>query len=541
MNFFKRFLTQQKYKIFNKKNFKNLNKNKTSSILIEFNGFQPSHVCFSYFSQILSKKYKSKIVAFHNYSLISTPLKFGFKTKIKWMFGKMFGVKTFGIYKSFGTDEFIKPEFDNIKLKKNILSAQKILKKIDNREDLLNTNFDHIKVGDLIYDTYLKKFQKPTVDINDKNFINLFLDFYCLYIFWKNYFDTSEIKGVVGVHSCYSFGLVLRIAYKRSIPTFAVSTRWAFRLNEKMPYINGQYKNYKKTFKSLSEKLKKRGKKIADYKLQQRFKGSGGANVDMITSQNSSFKKVTFKSLINKNKRIKILIAPHDFFDAVHIFGNMFFNDFYDWLEFLGKISEKTNYDWYIKNRPNHPGKFQIYQPHTQKIIDKICSKYKNIKVLPNNYSHNQIISEGINFVLTCYGSVGVEYAYFKIPVINASLNNPHVAYNFNIQPKNKKDYIDIILNLKKYINFGRKISKEEIKEYYFMRHLYLDKNWIIQDLNKMLKYVGGYDNMWSHKFYNYYLENLTKQKHKQIIKNIQNFINSKNNYINISHTNKIL
>ena len=118
----------------------------------------------------------------------------------------------------------------------------------------------------------------------------------------------------------------------------------------------------------------------------------------------------------------------------------MFFNDFYEWLDFLGKMSEKTEYQWYLKNRPNHPGKFTKYQPFTEKIIKDVCKKYKNIILLPNDYSHHQIIDEGINFVLTCYGSVGIEYAYFKIPVINASKNNPHINYNFNLNPKIKKN-----------------------------------------------------------------------------------------------------
>ena len=55
------------------------------------------------------------------------------------------------------------------------------------------------------------------------------------------------------------------------------------------------------------------GKKEADKKLKLRFGGEGGAKVDLITSQNSSFKKKRLKSLIKKNKKIKVLIAPHDF------------------------------------------------------------------------------------------------------------------------------------------------------------------------------------------------------------------------------------
>ena len=38
---------------------------------------------------------------------------------------------------------------------------------------------------------------------------------------------------------------------------------------------------------------------------------------------------------------------------------------------------------------------------------------------------------------------------YLGIPVINATLDHPHINYNFNINPKNLNDYKKIINNLK--------------------------------------------------------------------------------------------
>ena len=45
---------------------------------------------------------------------------------------------------------------------------------------------------------------------------------------------------------------------------------------------------------------------------------------------------------------------PHDFYDAPHVFGNhKFFSDYYEWLKYLIKISNKVNYKWYVKTHPN--------------------------------------------------------------------------------------------------------------------------------------------------------------------------------------------
>lgn len=516
---------------------KNFIKKKNFEILVEFNGFQSSHVPISFLSTVLSKKYKAKINAFYNYSLISSPLKNSFLNEIKWNIGNFFSLKNFGIYRSFDVKKIIKPKVDKYLEPKIEKYLKSIFDKIKTKNDILGIKFDNITVGDLIYDTYLKKFIKPTIDKDDKDFYVLVKDFLILYFFWNDYFKSNKVKAVIGVHTPYSYGLILRIAIHKKIPAYATSSRFLYFLTKKMPYMHGHFKNFKKEFYSLDKTLKVKGLSLAKKRLNLRFKGIGGAKVDLISNEITSFSKKKFKRLIAKSTRTKILIAPHDFFDAVHIYGNTVFADFYEWLVFLGDLSNQTNYDWYIKNRPNFQGKFKRYQPHTNNVIQEIVKNYPKIKLLPNEYSHKQIISEKIDFVLTCYGSVGVEYPYFKIPVINASINNPHINYNFNFHPKTKKEYEFFIRNLNKMKNL--KYTKKEIFEYYFMRNIFTDKNWLIDDLSNMVKFVGGYDGMWTNKFYEYWVKNLSVEKHNKIIKKIENFINSKENYINIKHTNK--
>ena len=51
----------------------------------------------------------------------------------------------------------------------------------------------------------------------------------------------------------------------------------------------------------------------------------------------------------------------------------------------------------------------------SQKIYVK---KFPNIKRIPSNTPHNQLISEGVDVVLTVFGSVQFEYPFFNIPVI---------------------------------------------------------------------------------------------------------------------------
>ena len=540
MDIINNYLSKKKFIKSNKHFFSDNKKNKTK-VLVEFNAFQNAHIAISYLSNVLAKKNKSEINAFYNYSLISSPIKNTVLNELKWKIGNFLSLRNFGIYRSFGTTKIFKPDIS----KKNQIKSEKYLVKIysklKNKEDILKIKFDDILVGDLIYDTYLKYYIEPTIDFKSKKFYLLLQNFLHLYLFWKSYFKNNKVSAVVGVHTPYSYGLILRIAIQKNIPAYVTSTRFLFSLNKQMPYMHGQFKGYAKTFKKFNDNMKIKALSLAKEKLTLRFQGVGGSKVDLMSSEVSSFGKKKFKRLINPSNKIKILIFPHDFFDAVHVWGNTLFSDFYEWLKYLGKLSEKTNYDWYIKNRPNFDGKFKRYQPVTNYYINKIVKDFPKIKLLPNNYSHHQIMREKVDFVLTCYGSVGAEYAYFNIPVINASINNPHINYKFNYHPKTKNEYENVLKNLKDIKKKNKiKFSKKKIYEYYFMRHIHMDKNWFIDDLPKMIKYVGGYDGQWTNKFYDFWLKDLTDRKHNYVNKSIENLISSGDNYINISHTNKI-
>ena len=59
------------------------------------------------------------------------------------------------------------------------------------------------------------------------------------------------------------------------------------------------------------------------------------------------------KRILNQNSKFKILIATHCFQDAVHVYGNYLFEDFFEWVDFLGVQSNKLkNYEWYLKSHP---------------------------------------------------------------------------------------------------------------------------------------------------------------------------------------------
>lgn len=519
----------------NKKTFfelpKNINNKK--QILIEFNAFNDFHVVASVLANFFKKRHKGLINAFFNYSLLSAPLRFSYISNIKWFLGSFLNKNFFFIYRSFGVQKIFKPKISNIIKKK----AEKItlakLVKIKNKIHLLDLQINNVLIGDLLYDTYLKSKKTPTININSNEFKKFFQEFIELYYFWEDYFKNNDVKVIITSHLSYSYAIPLRLANKKKILSLVVTSKSIIRYSKKTFYGYGNFKDYSKKFSRLKINHQKKKLDQANINLKKRFDGQIGLKGDKVLfySDKSSFNNHKVKKeYIKKNSRTKILICTHDFFDAVHLYGKFIFSDFHDWLNHIGNLSKKTNYDWYIKNHPKVGGKFLISHFDTEQIILDFLKKYPNINLLPDDLSHKYIIKNKIDLVLTVYGTVGIEYPYFKIPVLNAGSNNPHCSFNFNIHPKNIKEFDTTIMNIPKIKNL-KKIRKE-ILSYYYMSYLKPNNNWFFSDYYHMTKSIGGYQSLQTDKIYEYFSKNINGDMVTNIEKNLENFINSNKDVI---------
>ena len=498
----------------NKQNFQNSKKKSSNNIiLVEFSNLNYSLLPFSIFAKVLSDKYDSRIFAFDHFIF------HGKLSYLKFFLRKFLFSYLYKIYRSFGVEQFINVNHKLIldhNIKKKI---KKIINKIKNNNHLINLKVDNVYLGDLIYDTYLKKFSKETIEINSDHFKFFLEHCLCDYYFWKNYFKKNNIKSLIVSHTIYMSALPLRIAISKKIPSYMVSLTHVYSLTKKNMYAYNEFKFFKKKFKLLKDKKNKL--LTAKKQLDKRFKGEIG--VDMLYSSKSAYTGYdNNKRVIKKSKNIKIIIAPHCFFDSPHGLGQNLHVDFYLWLLHLVKISKKTNYDWYIKTHPD-------YIPKNLKIIKEFVKKNPQFKLFNPKTSHNQIINEGINFALTIYGTIGVEYAAKNIPVINASQNNPHINYTFNINPKTKTEYEKILINLN---NIKKRINVKEVYEYYYMKNIYSEKSVFIDDYYKLINNLGGgidgYKAMNSTSVYKYILNEFKKNNYNKKIFKINNFLNNK-------------
>jgi hypothetical protein len=480
-----------------------------SIVLFELNTMHSAHISYGYLANVLAEKHGAEIVAYNPKGPQNLKQKLAFQIK------KTIGYEHFGVYRSFGAVDFWDVSTNSSQKSCARELVDKLYFQLEVAADVEALNIDGVRIGDLIYDTYLRKNSVPTIDPKSPEFRQHFQESLELFIVWKDYFDTHDVRAINISHCVYNLALPLRLAVQRGIPVYQINATHLYRMTERNMFAYNDFHYFPERFADLPPEVQKVGLAEAKRRIGRRLSGEVG--VDMSYSTKSAYGATRKKRLLRKSSRKKILIATHCFFDSPHSYGNNLFPDFYEWLDFLGKITESTNYDWYIKTHPD-------YLAGTKEIIDNFIKLYPRFTLLPANSSHHQIVAEGIDVALTVYGTIGFEYAALEVPVINASRNNPHISYNFNIHPKNIEEYEEVLLNLK---NLDINIDQKQVYEYYFMRHIYNTENIFFGDYSGMLKKLGGYSGQFSPAVYGLWCDEFSPAKHKKIYAALEKFVDS--------------
>jgi len=437
-------------------------KYKKRVILVDLFPWYPFINFWAYIVNFLSNKKKAEIKFFY-FNLYQSRA-----SKIQ-----LYIYKLKKIYNSFNATEGIS-EYNFKYSKVDFLRYKKKFQRLNTKSKIIKYKKDGIVIGDLIYDTYLRITYKPTANITDPEFYQIFCRAEKIFEEVVKYFKKNDVQYVLPSHVCYiSYGIISRIANNLNIPVILIKTEnranSLFRLmkvNRSYTISDQPYFQYKNIFNRFSSEKKKISIMIGRKILQKRISGNYDSNLPYMPL--SPFNKRFKLNKINLSKKRKIIIFPHCYFDNPHRFRSMIFNDFYEQVKYFLDLSIKLNeYDWYYKP---HPNELQS-ELNVHKLI---LEKYPNVHYINKSVSHYDIIKLRPECIITNHGTIAHEYAAFKIPVINTG-DNPHINYKFCFHAKNIKqlNYIMSNLNeLKKRINF----DKKEIYEYLYMHYEYFPK-----------------------------------------------------------------
>ena len=492
----------------NKSIWCNHHENINAEILFEYNNMSSSIVAYSYLANLLSQKYEASIIVYWLYP--SFPL-------LPNIFYRNLSAIELDVYKSFGADKMLYVDLSYEQIADRDALFREIFPTLRHCRDVENLSIDGVLIGDLIYDFYLISRKKPTINIQSQDFQDSLKNSLGTYIFWQDYFNKHNVKAINVSECAYRLGVPLRIAIERQIPAYQFNATHAYYLTKKNMWAYSDFVYFPEEFQKLDQAVQQQGIEEAERRINKRFSGEVG--VDMAYSKKSAYIPQKQTRVLRESNRLKVFVALHCFFDSPHSYGVNLFPDFCEWLDFLGSISQRTDYDWYLKTHPDS-------LPENKPIVEEFIQKYSKFTLLPADTSHHQIIADGIHCALTVYGTIGFEYAALGVPVISATLCNPHIAYDFNIHPKSVEEYEDILMNLKD-VNLA--IDKRKVYEYYFMRFIYKDSdNWLFDNYEEFLNKIGGYSNQFTSVAYKEFLDEFSQDEHERIVTTIKKFIESK-------------
>ena len=72
----------------------------------------------------------------------------------------------------------------------------------------------------------------------------------------------------------------------------------------------------------------------------------------------------------------------------------------------------------------------------------------------------------------TVHGTVGHEFAYMGVPVVNAG-DNLHIAFDFNINPETVEEYTRCIANA---AHLDHPVDRQQVEEFYYMHNFYFQE-----------------------------------------------------------------
>ena len=209
-NFFKKNVFKNKdesnYISFNKNQWKNhIIKSKKNRILVDLFPHNPWIHFYSFIVNIFSKKLEAQVEYFY-FDLYQGRL-----SKISFFISKLKSIyESFNVTEGLSEYNFVYNLKDSQKYNKKFLSLN------FNSTKLLNYQYKGIKIGDLIYDTYLRINYVPTLNFEDGKLKIIFFRAHKICDEIEKYFKFYNFKCVIPSHLCYfNYGIVSRYAAKK--------------------------------------------------------------------------------------------------------------------------------------------------------------------------------------------------------------------------------------------------------------------------------------------------------------------------------------
>lgn len=458
-----------------------------------------------YFAEVLRRQFNSRVEVFRpeantNSRSFSALVRFWNKVAFFFSLGEL------GLYSSVGAKTLVQPGHLTWQTRHEDLFT-KLLSGLETKRDVVELEIDGITVGDLLYDSLLKK-GRYTVELGSDYLVAGLRELVQIWFWWRDYFASHTVVAVVGT-TPYLQGIPMRIAASAGLIAIEASlgANHTRRLNSGQIFSRMENLGFKMDFEKLGPDERSRALAEARELLGARLSQGVGSPENQFAVQWTS-KSESHKRALSGQRRPRAVIYCHEFTDSPNIYRNLF-PDYWEWLVSIGENADTSKIEWMIKL---HPAASAV----SQEAIQRFLNIYKGFRMLPSTVNNRTVLDQGVDAVFTMYGSVGLEFAYFGVPVVNASLGNPHISFGFNLNPSSVSDFERFVRSP---LGLRPQFMEGEVLACFFMHNL---KNGFSYFYPYRLRNVELETRFWSH-----FLRFWRRQDHKNILFQIGKFIDS--------------
>jgi hypothetical protein len=341
----------------------------------------------------------------------------------------------------------------------DLIEARRIWKGLESKDALLELTLSGIKVGDLIYDTYLRFKPAATMDLKSA---------YLWVVIWQTLRDLRAARAYmldvkpsmfITTYSTYvQHGVAARVALAAGVKvcTFGNHLEFYKQLSATDWTHTRNPDNYRSDFARLESPSQKLAQ--ADRALAARLSGT----IDLATAymRRSAYQD---SAALPEGISGSLVLFLHDFFDSPHCYRWMIFPDFWDWATFTLDLAKKAGIKVFVKPHPNEISS-------SRAVVQQLKSEFPEAMWLSTSTSNVQLAEAGMACAVTLYGTVSHELAYLGVPSIAAG-HNPHISYSFCHTARNRDEYSRLILA---YQSLPRSVERlrQESLEFYCMHNL---------------------------------------------------------------------
>lgn len=393
------------------------------------------------------------------------------------------------ILESFGTDKIYNlDQHSLIMTLDSFFTATKLFLKVKSIDEFIKIKLNKVNIGMIVYDHILRHGRTGTFDKFSFKYIYYLalainVDKVC-----KNIFKTK-----------YKYAVILETQF---IPNSIIFENALLNKCKVISHEGGSdkftvriYRNFKERFQSKIRFPKNIFNRLQKSKRKKFYENEGNKlilkkmKINQIDQNDWDGKKdqITKKKICDiynfDPKKPLIGVFAHDFIDGNFINSGRVFRDKYSWfIKTLDFASKHKNVNWIIKDHPTDHTK----PPKTtgKTTYDNLYKNSENIKLLPTQIKSKDLLTS-VDLVLTCSGSVGIEFPCFGVKSMIAC-NTYYSGFGFINPSKNESSYFKEIKNTIKNRNFkmlDTKIKKANIYAY-LLYHVGINKCPIIPKFN---------------------------------------------------------